>query len=129
MSEPNTPPPPPAAEPTPEPASPSGGGSNNTLMLVLSYLGILALIPLLVEKDDSEVQWHAKHGIVLLLMWVAVGVVFTILANVPVLGCLAVMVSLIVPMIALVVHIICIVKAVNGQRFLIPGVSQYADKF
>lgn len=125
MSEPNTPPPPPATEPAP----PASGGSNNTLMLVLSYLGILALIPLLVEKDDAEVQWHAKHGIVLLLMWVAVGVVFTILANVPVLGCLAVIVSLIVPMIALVVHIICIVKAVNGQRFLIPGVSQYADKF
>ncbi len=125
MSEPITPPPPPATEPAP----PSGGGSSNTLMLVLSYLGILALIPLLVEKDDAEVQWHAKHGIVLLLMWVAVGIVFTILANVPVLGCLAVMVSLIVPMIALVVHIICIVKAVNGQRFLIPGVSQYADKF
>lgn len=125
MSEPITPPPPPAAEPAP----PSGGGSNNTLMLVLSYLGILALIPLLVEKDDAEVQWHAKHGIVLLVMWVAIGIAFTILANVPVLGCLALIVSLIVPMVALIVHIICIVKAVNGQRFLIPGVSQYADKF
>lgn len=125
MSEPNTPPPPPATEP----AQPSGGGSNKTLMLVLSYLGILALIPLLVEKDDAEVQWHAKHGIVLLVMWVAVGIVFTILGQVPVLGCLALMVSLVIPMAALVLHLICIVKAVNGQRFLIPGISQYADKF
>ena len=125
MSEPNTPPPPPATEP----AQPSGGGSNKTLMLVLSYLGILALIPLLVEKDDAEVQWHAKHGIVLLVMWVAVGIVFTILGQVPVLGCLALIVSLVIPMAALVLHLICIVKAVNGQRFLIPGISQYADKF
>jgi hypothetical protein len=35
-------------------------------MLVLSYLGLLALIPLLMEKDDREIQWHAKHGLVLL---------------------------------------------------------------
>ena len=24
-------------------------------------------VPLLTEKDDKEVQWHAKHGIVLML--------------------------------------------------------------
>ena len=36
-------------------------------MIVLSYLGLLALIPLLVEKNDKEVQWHAKHGLVLLV--------------------------------------------------------------
>ena len=29
----------------------------------------------------------------------------------------------------LVVHVLCIMKGVNGQRFLIPGVSEYADKF
>jgi hypothetical protein len=34
-------------------------------MIVLAYLWLLALIPLLVEKDDREVQWHAKHGLVL----------------------------------------------------------------
>ena len=30
------------------------------------YLGLLALIPLIVEKNDRDVQWHAKHGLVLL---------------------------------------------------------------
>ena len=33
--------------------------------IVLAYLGPLALIPFLVEKEDQEVQWHAKHGLVL----------------------------------------------------------------
>jgi len=27
------------------------------------------------------------------------------------------------------VTILCIVKAVNGQRFTIPGISEFADKF
>ena len=29
----------------------------------------------------------------------------------------------------LVVHILCIVKAVNGEHFLIPSLSQYVDRF
>ena len=36
-------------------------------MIVLAYLWPLALVPLLVEKNDPEVQWHAKHGIVLMV--------------------------------------------------------------
>ena len=54
--------PPPAPPPEAPPAAPSGGdgvSENRTIMVVLSYLWILALIPLLVEKDDQEVQWHA----------------------------------------------------------------------
>ena len=44
-------------------------------MIVLSYFGLLALIPLLVDKDDPEVQWHAKHGLVLTVAWVVLFVV------------------------------------------------------
>ena len=29
----------------------------------------------------------------------------------------------------IILHILCIVKGVNGQRLIIPGLSQYADKF
>ena len=36
-------------------------------MIVLAYLWPLALVPLLMEKHDAEVQWHAKHGIVLMI--------------------------------------------------------------
>ena len=48
--------------------SPGSAPSNNrNVMIVLSYLWLLALVPLLTEKDDKEVQWHAQHGIVLML--------------------------------------------------------------
>ncbi len=132
MSEPTTPPPPPASEPDPpQPAETGGGGgsSNKTIMLILSYLGPLALVPFLVEKDDQEVQWHAKHGLVLMVLWIAISIVFTLLTSIPVFGCAVAIVSLIVPLIIFVIHILCIVKAMNGERFLLPGVSQYADKF
>ncbi|MGB5515145.1 MAG: hypothetical protein WBP36_11520, partial [Thermoanaerobaculia bacterium] len=51
--------------PTPPPTTGSSESSNRGVMIVLSYLWILALIPLLVDKDDKEVQWHAKNGLVL----------------------------------------------------------------
>jgi uncharacterized membrane protein len=121
------PPPPP---PSPQPASEGGGeSSNRTLMIVLSYLGLLALIPLLMEKDDQEVQWHAKHGLVLFATWVILGFVLGALSAVPVLGCLSLLVSLFLPIAALVVHIICIVKGINGERFVIPFISDFANKF
>ena len=124
----------PEAPPPPPPGGPAaaGGGSestNRTLMIVLSYLGLLALIPLLMEKEDQEVQWHAKHGLVLFAFWVILGFVLGALSAVPILGCLTIFVSLFLPIVALVVHIICIVKGINGERFLIPGLSDFANKF
>ena len=57
----------------------SAPSNNRNVMIVLSYLWLLALVPLLTEKDDKEVQWHAKHGIVLMLaeivFWIALTIV------------------------------------------------------
>ena len=62
-----------------EPTTPGTVSSNRSIMIVLSYLWLLALVPLLVEKDDKEVQWHAKHGIVLMVaeivLWIAITIV------------------------------------------------------
>ncbi len=120
-----TPPPPP-----PPPSSGDGASSNRGLMIALSYLWLLALIPLLVEKDDAEVQWHAKHGLTLLvaevILWIAFAVLSMVLGP---LACVLAIVQLILFIAIIVIHIICIVKGVNGERFLIPGVSQYADRF
>ena len=59
---------------------------NRTVMLVLSYLGILALVPLLVEKEDSEVQWHAKHGLIMLGSWIVLFVALGMLCFLPGIG-------------------------------------------
>ena len=120
-------------DPTPA-SAPSG---NRTIMIVLSYLGLLALIPLLVEKNDREVQWHAKHGLVLLVAEIALFIAYSILmwlvTNIPFLGCIAGIVGgllwFVIVIGILVIHIMCIVKGVNGQRFTLPYISEYADKF
>lgn len=123
---------PPGSVPPPGGAPPAGTpSSNRTIMIVLSYLWLLALVPLLVEKDDKEVQWHAKHGIVLMVaeivLWIGTMILQVLLGTI--LGCVVGLLSFFVWIAILVVHILCIVKGVGGQRFLIPGVSQYADRF
>jgi uncharacterized membrane protein len=95
-------------------------------MLVLAYLGILSIIPLVVEKNDPEVQWHAKHGLVLFVAEIILGIVIAMITHVmPFAGCVLWMIW---PLI-LILHIVMIVKAVNGQRLLIPGISEFADRF
>ena len=94
MSDPNVPPPPSYTPPPPPPGTtpPGGVSQNRGIMIVLSYLWLLALVPLLVEKNDPEVQWHAKHGLVLtaaeVILWIAVFVVQIIATHVPFLGCI-----------------------------------------
>ena len=51
----------------PDPVPNDAVSPNRGVMIVLAYLWLLALVPLLFEKTDREVQWHAKHGIVLMI--------------------------------------------------------------
>ncbi|HUP47559.1 MAG TPA: DUF4870 domain-containing protein [Thermoanaerobaculia bacterium] len=101
-------------------------------MVVLAYLWIFALIPLLVKKDDREVQWHAKNGLAILIAEIAFWILFTVLSWVmPTgmgLGCGIWTVSCVVWIAFLVLRIICIVKGVNGQRYRVPVISDFADK-
>lgn len=133
----NGPPPPPPPAPAPplqEPAVREVVSENRNVMVVLSYLWLLALIPLLVEKEDQEVQWHAKHGLVLTVVEVVVLIGLQIIVMIlgAISGGLGCVFSLLIPMLLLailIIHILCIVKGLNGQRFLIPGVSDFADRF
>jgi uncharacterized membrane protein len=131
-------PPPPPAEPAPPPPQESPAqetvSENRNIMIVLSYLWLLALIPLLVEKDDREVQWHAKHGLVLtvaeVVVMIGLQVVVMILGAISGgLGCIFTLLIPILLLAILIVHVLCIVKGINGQRFLIPGISEFADRF
>ena len=109
-------------------------GGNRAVMIVLAYLPPFAVIPLLVERDDPEVVWHAKNGIVL-----AVGEMLVLLVLVVILIVVGLMTAgvgcilfpiLALPVLAFVaVHLLAVMRAFNGKRLVIPLVSEYADRF
>jgi uncharacterized membrane protein len=116
-----------STEPTPEttaPATEVPAGEVDTVMCVLSYLGILALIPYLTEKDPF-IQWHARQGLVFAVIFFLIAVVISILGSIvsPLL-----MLTGVLWLGWLAVTIIAILKALKGEKWPIPVVSGFIDK-
>ncbi|HEV8142952.1 MAG TPA: hypothetical protein VGQ77_08840 [Methylomirabilota bacterium] len=117
----------------PDPVPNDGVSPNRGVMIVLAYLWLLALVPLLFEKTDAEVQWHAKHGIVLtvaelvaLLGYLLVTSLIS-LATLP-LGCVLSLFLVFAWVGVLALHVVAIIKGINGDRLIIPGISAYAGR-
>ena len=106
---------------------------NRGVMIVLAYLWPLALVPLLVEKEDPEVQWHAKHGIVLMIAEIVLLIVFGMVTSIVSLatfglGCVLSMLVIFLWIAILAVHAMAIITGLNGKRFLVPGISESANR-
>jgi uncharacterized membrane protein len=103
-------------------------------MIVLAYLWPLALVPLLVERQDAEVQWHAKHGVVLMIAELILLFAYIMMTTVVSLatfglGCVLSIFLVFGWVAVLAVHVVAILKGVNGTRLVIPGISEYANRF
>lgn len=137
---PATPPPPGGGAYTPPPPPPPpgggygtgpGGSSDRTLMIVLSYLGLLALIPYLTKKEDPEIMWHARNGMGLLIVDIVLMVGLVVLdmilgtMGVP---CVGGTLWCIIYLGIFGLHIYCIIQAVGGKRPNIPVVTDFAQK-
>jgi uncharacterized membrane protein len=108
------------------------GSPNRGVMIVLAYLWPLALVPLLLEKHDPDLQWHARHGLVLMLAELLLIVGYLAIASVVSLAALGLgtvlAILLVVSWIAiLALHVMAIVRGVSGRRLIVPGLSEYAD--
>jgi uncharacterized membrane protein len=92
---------------------------NNMVMGILSYLGVLVIIPYIVAKNNSVVKFHVKQGLVLL----GIEVIVWILGYVA--GPLALLL-LIVNLGVLVLSIIGIINVVQGNQKELPLVGKFA---
>lgn len=90
---------------------------NNKVMAVLSYIGILALIPFLAAKESPYAQFHAKQGLTLFIVEIVYSVLSVILAFIPVIGLI---VSGVLGLCVFVLVILGIVNAVQGQAKELP---------
>jgi hypothetical protein len=108
--------------------------SNRGLMILLAYLWPLALVPLLLEKQDAEVRWHARHGLVLMaaefvaftIAWAATAMITLAAFG---LGIFLSVVFVLAWIGVLVLHLTAIIKGWNGMRLLVPGISRLVDRF
>lgn len=89
---------------------------------LLSYLGLLFLIPMLVHQDSRFARYHVNQGIVLFLFGLICNVACTVVGWIPLIGWI---VSLAIGIIELVLMIIGIVNAVNGRAKELPVIGRF----
>jgi len=93
----------------------------NKVIALLSYLGILVLVPLLAKKESPYAQFHAKQGLVLLIAWIAIGIITVI----PIIGWI---IGPIASIVLLIFSIIGIINALGGQTKELPLIGQFGEK-
>jgi uncharacterized membrane protein len=114
--------------------SDAGSSPNRGVMIVLAYLWVLAFIPLLVERQDPEVRWHAKHGLVLMsaelvLMFAFIVIISVVTLRTMGIGCVLAVFLVFGFVGVLALHLVAILKGIGGGRLIIPGLTGYADRF
>lgn len=103
--------------------------SNTILFSILSYIGILWLIPLLVEKNDKVVRFRVNQGIVLFIFdiigSIAVGNLSAIFVFIPVISFLGVVIASLFGILCFVLMIIGIVNAANKSEKPLPIIGKF----
>ena len=94
---------------------------SSRLLAIMSYLGVLSLVPLVMNRDDSYVQFHARQGVVL-WMWEVLAI-YTLL--VPAVGSFFFRFSSIA---CLVLSVIGVLSVLLGRAWKFPIIGEWAAR-
>lgn len=95
---------------------------NDKLMGVLSYIPLVCLVPAIVGKN-SFVKFHANQGLVLFILELVFSVCIGIFVKIPILGVIFGIVGGLIDLICLILAIIGIVTAINGETKELPVIG------
>ena len=104
---------------------------NRNLVAALSYfLGfITGVVILLVEKDDKFIRFHAMQStLVFGAIFVADIILGAVIGAVPILNLINSLFNTLVFIVALIVWIVSMLKAFQGQMFKWPVVGNFAER-
>lgn len=111
-----------------QPTAPVSGGNKdveeNKMIAALGYVWVLALVPFLAKKDSPFAQFHAKQGMVLFIGEVASAILYIV----PVVNIFWFFIGWIVSLLFLVLSIIGIINAYNGQMKELPVIGGIAKQ-
>lgn len=100
---------------------------NNKIMAILSYFGILVLVPILAAKESKFARFHANQGLILCICSIAVWLVISIITSVLTwrLYWLISIISLVAWVGILILAIIGIINAANGKAKELPVIGHF----
>lgn len=105
--------------------------SKNKVYGILSYIGILFIIPLLCAKDSQYSKFHANQGLVLFITEIAlniVGFILIVVCGIATFGLLTNLITKIVrgviTLISLVYFVLGVVNACSGEPRKLPIIGE-----
>ncbi len=120
-------------QPTDQPPLPpkqTATGLEPNIAAALSYLccWVTGLIFFLVEKDNKFIRFHALQSLIASAACIALFIGLSILGMIPLVGFLIWVVEIILGFGLMVLFIICMIKAYQGEKFRLPIVGEIAEK-
>lgn len=110
-------------------ASDKQDAEQNKAMAILSYLGILVLIPILAAKDSKFARFHANQGLVLCIAAIAYGVATSVLTAILIaISWRLAFISTIFSFASILFFVLCIIgiiNAANGQEKELPVIGKF----
>lgn len=96
--------------------------------LVLCYAGPWAFIPYLKCREDEEILWHSKQGVILAFVEIFISIALLIMCLLPIIGLLALHILLpIWLMWCLSMSVTSIIQASKGKRHKILVIGYLLD--
>lgn len=120
-----------ASAPTVVPQGSAQGGLADNVAGALAYITIIpAIVFLLIEPFNKNrfVRFHAFQCLFIAVSCFAIGIVFGIIAMIPVIGLLLIPISFLVWLGIFVIIVVCAVKAYQGQKWKLPFIGDLAEK-
>jgi uncharacterized membrane protein len=114
--------------PTP---SASVGGMTDNVAGMLAYVTIIPAIIFLVMEPYNKsrfVRFHAFQSIFFTLAWTVLWIGLNIVAHIPLLGWLTILIWPLVGLAGLIIWVILLLKANQGQMFKLPVIGDMAEK-
>ncbi len=107
-------------------------GDQDRLLLAFAYLGPLAIFSLVAGRKEF-VKWHAKQGILVSafvsLLWIAARGIYLLIRPKlwPLLSTLFGAAAMLTALGVLLLMFLCMVRALEGERFKVPLLGDLAD--
>jgi uncharacterized membrane protein len=96
--------------------------------LILCYAGPWAFRPYLRAREDEDLLWHARQGVILAFVECIATLFLMILGLLPLVGILAIRVALPCWLLwCLAMSVVSIIQATKGRRHRIPVIHQFVD--
>lgn len=119
------------SKPTPQPTPSNGSGLEENIASCLCYVlcWISGLIFYLLEKDNKAVKFHALQAMIMSVTLIAYSFASWILIQIPFVGFIIELINMFIYLGSFALFVVCAVRAYQGTKFVIPIVSDLAEKY